>query len=50
MKYIENWIPLRLRVRSRNTQPHLNKYTSQDLLQCAGHICYRDYIKQRVVY
>jgi len=23
MKYIVNWIPLRIRVRSRNTQPHL---------------------------
>jgi len=50
MKYIENWIPLRLQVRSRNTQPHLNEYTSQDLLQCAGHVFYRDYVKQRVVY
>jgi len=24
MKYVVNWIPLRVRVRSRNTQPHLN--------------------------
>ena len=24
MKYVVNWIPLRIRVRSRNTQPHLN--------------------------
>jgi len=23
MKYVVNWIPLRIRVRSRNTQPHL---------------------------
>jgi len=23
MKYVDNWIPLRIRVRSRNTQPHL---------------------------
>jgi len=25
MKYVVNWIPLRIHVRSRNTQPHLNK-------------------------
>ena len=25
MKYVVNWIPLRIRVRSRNTQPHLKK-------------------------
>jgi len=25
MKYVINWIPLRIRVRSRNTQPHLNE-------------------------
>jgi len=24
MKCVVNWIPLRIRVRSRNTQPHLN--------------------------
>ena len=24
VKYVENWIPLRIRIRSRNTQPHLN--------------------------
>ena len=24
MKYVVNWIPLRIRVRSRNTQLHLN--------------------------
>ena len=24
MKYVVNWIPLRICVRSRNTQPHLN--------------------------
>jgi len=23
MKYVVNWIPLRIRVRSRNTQPYL---------------------------
>jgi len=23
MKYVVNWIPQRIRVRSRNTQPHL---------------------------
>jgi len=25
MKYVVNWIPLRIRVRSRNTQPHLKR-------------------------
>ena len=25
MKYVVNWIPLRIHVRSRNTQPHLNR-------------------------
>ena len=29
MKCVVNWIPLRIRVRSRNTQPHLNKYYSK---------------------
>jgi len=24
MKYVENWIPLRILVDSRNTQPHIN--------------------------
>ena len=27
MKCVVNWIPLRIRVRSRNTQPHLKHYT-----------------------
>ena len=26
MKYVVNWIPLRIRVRSRKTQPHLNSF------------------------
>jgi len=26
MKCVVNWIPLRIRVRSRNTQPHLKQY------------------------
>jgi len=29
MKYVVNWIPLRIRVRSNNTQPHLNAKISQ---------------------
>jgi len=46
IKYVVNWIPLRFRVRSRNTQPHLKsikdlmkrnktdvKFASQDLLK-----------------
>jgi len=27
MKCVVNWIPLRIRVRSRNTQPHINKHS-----------------------
>ena len=30
MKYVVNWIPLRIRVRSRNTQPHLNTCVGND--------------------
>jgi len=30
MKYVVNWIPLRIRVRSRNTQPHLKQYLLQN--------------------
>ena len=34
MKYVVNWIPLRIRVRSKNTQPlnttGLNRYTEQN--------------------
>jgi len=39
MKYVVNWIPLRIRVRSRNTQPHLeerktlNKQTNKQTLE-----------------
>ena len=28
MKYVVNWIPLKIRVRSRNTQPHLKRICS----------------------
>ena len=30
MKYVVNWIPLRIRVRSKNTQPHLNAFYRQE--------------------
>ena len=38
MKCVVNWILLRIRVRSRNTQPHLNKD-----IGCCPHACYACY-------
>ena len=32
MKCVVNWIPLRIRVCSRNTQPHLNHFRNQNLV------------------
>ena len=33
MKCVVNWIPLRIRVRSRNTQPHLKAFSYGAILQ-----------------
>ena len=51
MKCVVNWIPLRIRVRSRNTQPHLNMKDDNDgacsynffsLVQICGHVPRRE--------
>ena len=34
MKYVVNWIPLRIRVRSRNTQPHLKYFYMINIVIC----------------
>ena len=36
MKCIVNWIPLRIRVRLRNTQPHLKKWISKPFNVCGS--------------
>jgi len=35
MKYVVNWIPLRIRVRSRNTQPHLKDSKIMLHIECS---------------
>jgi len=51
MKYVVNWIPLRIRVRSRNTQPHLNMKTTTTttVKENSFHIfCFKRYICTRI--
>jgi len=38
MRCVVNWIPLRIRVRSRNTQPHLN-FETNIKLHCLYYLC-----------
>jgi len=37
MNNVVNWIPLRIRVRSRNTQPHLNFKGGPETLEKESH-------------
>ena len=39
MKYVVNWIPLRIRVRSRNTQPHLLEPLEKETNEILGSKC-----------
>ena len=43
MKYVVNWIPLRIRVHSRNTQPHLKHSIKRERYvykrYVKGHVC-----------
>ena len=41
MKCIVNWIPLRIRVRSRNTQPHLKEICKGKIRQTVTAVCSR---------